>query len=75
VNADSLEKFLSSSAEYQRQVIKQQRETDRLQAKMAELEQKHSAQLQQRWLRVPKWRRAIILAAQWVQFKFTPRWL
>lgn len=49
------------------------RETDNLRARIAELEKKTLAQLEERWLRVPVWRRAIILGAQWVQFKFMPK--
>ena len=75
ISIETLEDLLTAPTEFQKQFIADQRKLERLKQERKQHEQEQLESLEQRWLLVPVWRRAIILAAQWVQDKFTPKYI
>ena len=75
ISAEVLLDLLKSSPEYQEKFIETVRRLDAAKRQAAELEQMTLKELEQRWSMVPRWRRAVILLAQWIQIKFTPKYL
>jgi len=73
-SANFLEAFASESPETQWKLIEQRRKLDRSRQQFDRAHEDQEKRLQERWLMVPVWRRAIILAAEWVQLKFTPKY-
>jgi hypothetical protein len=68
-----LDHGLLVSSEWQGRLLEQRRILRELQGERENMDDRVLEKLEDRWLKVPRWRRAIILAAQWVQFKFTPK--
>lgn len=72
ISLEVLEDLLTAPAEFQQKWLDDHRELERLEKERAIKDDLRLAELEQRWLAVPVWRRLIIKGAEWVQKRFAP---
>jgi len=75
LSADFLERFAASSPELQERFVQQVRDNEMARVRLAHLETEGREHAEQRWQRVPRWRRALILFLDYLQRQLTPEWL
>lgn len=74
VSAEWLEDFASMSHPLQQRYIVDQRRLDNMKIEIKRAEKRRSEQIEERWKRVPMWRRAVVLMCQAIQRRVTPGW-